>query len=149
MAILTTVPTSGKGKVNDVLGMVAVDSTHFYYTTGNYTGSTVIWYKVAKNTNTPVPVPTPITPPPPIVTPGKLPSIFIKTTTGSKTVKVEWSTSDATSMTLDGVNVPLKSQLPVTYNRDREKGKTITFIAIGPGGSTTRRVLIPGDPGGK
>ena len=74
MAILTTVPTSRYGKNNDVLGMIAVDSTHFYYTTGNYTGANGIWYKVAKNTLTPIPLP-PAPPPPPLPPAPKPPYI--------------------------------------------------------------------------
>lgn len=60
MAILTTVPTSGIGKPGDTAGMVASDTYHLYYTTGDYTGSSVIWYRVTKTTLNPMAVPKPV-----------------------------------------------------------------------------------------
>lgn len=38
-----TAPISSKGKAGDIPGMVAFDSTYYYFCTGNYDGITDIW----------------------------------------------------------------------------------------------------------
>jgi collagen type VII alpha len=40
-------PPTSKGRIGDRTGNFAFDSSYFYYCTGNYTGSTDIWVKVA------------------------------------------------------------------------------------------------------
>ena len=140
MAILTTVPISGKGKLNDTIGMIAVDSTHFYYTNANYNGSTVIWFKVAKNTSNPVSVPPPPPPtPPPIPTP-KVPSISVTSIVNASgaSITVNWFTSNATSLTLDGISVPVKGRKIYSQYGTR----TLNFVATGPLGTTTKSSTI-------
>ncbi len=42
----TTAPTTSKGKVGDDIGMVAYDSTYFYYCIGEYNGTANIWKRM-------------------------------------------------------------------------------------------------------
>ena len=140
MSILTTVPTSGIGKPNDVIGMIAVNSTHFYYTNANYNGSTVIWFKVAKSTSNPVPIPTPPTRPAPPPAAPKVPSISVTSIVNASgaSITVNWFTSNATSLTLDGISVPVKgSKMYSQYGTRR-----LEFIATGPMGTTTKSTTI-------
>ena len=47
------VPTTSKGKANDIAGMTAFDATYFYYCTASYTtGSADIWKRTAHNAGT-------------------------------------------------------------------------------------------------
>ena len=39
----TAVPATSKGKAGDVAGMIAFNSTYYYYCTGTYDGTTDIW----------------------------------------------------------------------------------------------------------
>ena len=44
----TTAPTNSYGKAGDTLGMIAFDSSYFYYCTANYVNnSTNIWKRIA------------------------------------------------------------------------------------------------------
>jgi hypothetical protein len=45
--ISADVPTSSKGQSGDIIGLVAFSSTHIYYCTASYDGTTDIWNRVA------------------------------------------------------------------------------------------------------
>ncbi len=47
LRISVDVPTSSKGQSGDVAGLVAFSSTHIYYCTASYDGTTDIWKRVA------------------------------------------------------------------------------------------------------
>lgn len=45
--VQTTPPSSSTGTAGDVAGMIAYDSTYFYWCVADYDGSTAIWRRVA------------------------------------------------------------------------------------------------------
>jgi hypothetical protein len=47
-----TVPTHSTGKVGDIEGMIAFDSTYFYYCTAPYDGTTNIWKRHTHDSGT-------------------------------------------------------------------------------------------------
>ena len=46
------IPAHSFGSPGDVPGMIAIDSSYFYYCSGTYDGSTDIWHRVVWTNNT-------------------------------------------------------------------------------------------------
>ena len=47
LRVLVNAPTTSKGQSGDIIGLVAFSSTHIYYCTASYDGTTDIWKRVA------------------------------------------------------------------------------------------------------
>lgn len=101
----TTIPQYSIGSPGDRANTVAFDGTYYYYSTGDYNGTSAIWYRFAKSSGIVMPSP----PPPPAI-----PTLTISSTVSSNekcsattcvskpTANLNWKTTDATLVTING-----------------------------------------------